>query len=176
MPATISLSWDIRARGSWYSYKENSKFYQVWFETDSSLGLKYDLVLQHELKGTGMWALGYDRDRTELWNKLQLKFTNPSGIQNNNPLPDKNLTVYPNPVSDKLIIKYSDETISSFGQSKSSVIGHIIDLQGREVAEFSLSKLSGDPGLLISQTDISHLRKGIYFVKIEGIAKKFIKH
>jgi spore germination protein YaaH len=59
----------------WYSYKYDATTYaQVWFDNDSSLGLKYDLAKANNLKGVGMWALGQDGSRQELWNMLKTKF------------------------------------------------------------------------------------------------------
>jgi hypothetical protein len=39
-----------------------------------SLGLKYNLAESKNLKGVGMWALGYDGDKNDLWNLLRRKF------------------------------------------------------------------------------------------------------
>ena len=37
-------------------------------------GAKYDLVNAYGLRGAGIWALGYDGTRPELWNAIQAKF------------------------------------------------------------------------------------------------------
>jgi spore germination protein YaaH len=58
----------------WYRYQENGEWYQVWYDNDSSLGLKYTLAQSKNFKGVGMWALGYDGDRKELWNELRRRF------------------------------------------------------------------------------------------------------
>jgi hypothetical protein len=39
--------------------------------------LKYQEVYEHDLLGTGMWALGYDGGRTELWAALRESFNRP---------------------------------------------------------------------------------------------------
>ena len=36
--------------------------------------MKYDFAQFNDLKGIGIWALGYDAGRTELWNLLYAKF------------------------------------------------------------------------------------------------------
>src|SRR6185369_13505042 len=41
------------------------------------LGLKYDLAQAKNLAGAGMWALGYDGSRTELYDLLRDKFQLP---------------------------------------------------------------------------------------------------
>ncbi len=66
--------WSSTFSNSWYSYSDGDDYHQVWFDNDSSLALKYDLALTKNLKGVGMWALGYDGARTELWNLINKKF------------------------------------------------------------------------------------------------------
>ncbi len=48
---------------------------EVYFETPASLGAKYDLVNRANLLGTGMWALGFDTGRGDLWDALQSHVT-----------------------------------------------------------------------------------------------------
>ncbi len=51
-----------------------------------SLGLKWDLVNQYDIGGTGMWALNYDGTRTELWDKIEEKFVSDVPGTINNPI------------------------------------------------------------------------------------------
>ena len=39
-----------------------------------SLGVKYDFVKSQDLAGVGIWALGFDSGKSELWSVLQEKF------------------------------------------------------------------------------------------------------
>ena len=39
---------------------------QLWFDDAEALAAKYDIVLQRDLRGVGIWALGYDGKRPEL--------------------------------------------------------------------------------------------------------------
>ena len=48
---------------------------ELYYDNATSLGLKYDLVNNNNLRGTGMWALGYDTGTNDLWNELAAKFT-----------------------------------------------------------------------------------------------------
>jgi len=48
---------------------------EMYFDNATSLGIKYDLVNSNNLRGVGMWTLGYDTGHTELWNELAAKFT-----------------------------------------------------------------------------------------------------
>lgn len=99
--------WSSNYKTPWYTYQSSGKYYQVWFDNDSSLGLKYDLAIEKDLRGVGMWALGYDGSRDELWDKLREKFTVTS-IHNNNEVPDriKLFSNYPNPFNPITTIKY----------------------------------------------------------------------
>jgi len=45
-----------------------------WGEDTSSLSGKFDWVLMNQLKGIGIWALGYDNGREELWTLIGDKF------------------------------------------------------------------------------------------------------
>lgn len=65
--------WDSRYQVPWYRWYE-SEWNQVWYDDYVSLGLKYDLAQQKNLAGIGMWALGYDGERQELWNLIDYKF------------------------------------------------------------------------------------------------------
>ncbi len=104
---TYGLLWSTNYKVPWYTYQSNAKYYQVWFDNATSLGLKYDLAIEKNLKGVGMWALGYDGSRDELWNKLREKFS-VSNINDNNKIPDKIklFSNYPNPFNPTTTIEY----------------------------------------------------------------------
>jgi spore germination protein YaaH len=48
---------------------------EMYFETPATIAAKYDLVDQSNLRGTGMWALGFDSGHTELWDVLGSRIT-----------------------------------------------------------------------------------------------------
>jgi spore germination protein YaaH len=69
------LLWDLTTHTPWFREDiGGGQWNQTWFDNDSSLGLKYDLAISRNLKGVGMWALGYDGARQELWNLIDRKF------------------------------------------------------------------------------------------------------
>lgn len=68
------LLWDEISQTPWYRWQEGGYWHQVWFDNAESLGLKYELARSHGLQGVGMWALGYDGDRPELWDELESQF------------------------------------------------------------------------------------------------------
>jgi spore germination protein YaaH/flagellar hook assembly protein FlgD len=68
---------------AWTAYqRENcSKTYgcvtgwrQLYYDDAATLAAKYDLVNQYDLRGAGIWALGYDGSRPELYAVLKDKF------------------------------------------------------------------------------------------------------
>jgi spore germination protein YaaH/flagellar hook assembly protein FlgD len=47
---------------------------QLYYDDAKALGFKYDAVNRYNLRGAGIWALGYDGTRTELYGVLKAKF------------------------------------------------------------------------------------------------------
>jgi spore germination protein YaaH len=71
--------WDVPSSTPWYRY-EDPGWRQGWYDDDSSLAAKYTLVLDEGLAGVGIWALGYDGTRPELWTALAAAFTDAIGV------------------------------------------------------------------------------------------------
>ena len=67
-------NWSSKYKVPWTSYYTDQKWYQVWCDDSESLNLKYNLVMNNDLLGSGMWALGYDDDEMDLWNLLANKY------------------------------------------------------------------------------------------------------
>ena len=61
---------------SWFD-KDHKVWRQAYYEDVRSLGLKYDFIKEKNLRGVGIWALGYDGSYPELWDLLEEKFTKP---------------------------------------------------------------------------------------------------
>ncbi|WP_417873736.1 glycosyl hydrolase family 18 protein [Xanthomarina gelatinilytica] len=63
----------------WQSYVtsiEKSEIYrQCWYDNDSTLGLKMDLIKRKGLAGMGIWALGYDKGYSEMWEMIANKMS-----------------------------------------------------------------------------------------------------
>ncbi|MDQ2965203.1 MAG: glycoside hydrolase family 18 protein [Chloroflexota bacterium] len=75
--------WDALEQGPYVVYqRENctpafgcvTPWRQIYYDDAESLKLKYDLVNAMDLRGAGIWALGYDDSRTELNDALAEKF------------------------------------------------------------------------------------------------------
>jgi MYXO-CTERM domain-containing protein len=61
-------------------WQESGVWHQLWYEDAASLQCKYDLVLQQDIGGTGMWALGSDNGYPDLWKLLEDNFTAPAKL------------------------------------------------------------------------------------------------
>lgn len=74
--AKAQVYWDNTAKTPYFSYvsSETGSIRQVHYENVDSLREKYALSKAKNLQGVGIWALGYDRGRTELWDLLQQEF------------------------------------------------------------------------------------------------------
>jgi len=72
-------NWSTGFLNPWYSYQTTS-WHQCWYDDVESMTYKYDLANSLDIGGVGMWALGYDDGRTELWDLLEDKFTSSTGI------------------------------------------------------------------------------------------------
>lgn len=89
--------WDSNSQTPWYRYY-TSQWNQGWYDDSLSLALKYNFAKSKQLQGIGIWALGYDGYRSELWQALQSAFTTTQMIAAHPTLPDSwQITNYPNP-------------------------------------------------------------------------------
>ncbi len=80
-----TFGWDATAQSPWSAWfsprsgdpcSDNTGTpREMYFDNATSLGIKYDLVNANNLRGAGMWTLGYDTGHSELWNELATKFT-----------------------------------------------------------------------------------------------------
>ncbi len=68
---TFTRIWDEDSLTPYYKY---GKYHQVWYEDPTSISYKYNLVNTKDLGGIGIWALGYDGTRSDMWNKIDEYF------------------------------------------------------------------------------------------------------
>jgi len=73
IPADAS-GWDDHGKVNWYAYNTADGWRMIFLDDVKSLGLKYDFAKQKQLGGVGMWALGFDDGKNELWQLLGSKF------------------------------------------------------------------------------------------------------
>lgn len=70
------VEWLESTKTPYFNYigENTSSNRQVHFENVDSLKEKYNLIKSKNLLGVGIWALGYDTGRTELWDLLEREF------------------------------------------------------------------------------------------------------
>lgn len=73
----LQLSWDDTSETPYFTYKDDSGSQRiVHFDNVRSLGIKYDYINRKNLRGVGIWALGYDGQNQDLEKLLIDKFIN----------------------------------------------------------------------------------------------------
>lgn len=65
--------WDAAGGVPWYAW-QSSGWWEGYYDDAQSLGLKYDLVNGRSLGGIGIWSLGMDAGRSELWGLIKARF------------------------------------------------------------------------------------------------------
>jgi spore germination protein YaaH len=157
--AAYGILWDAKSQTPWFVYKSDTVYMQTWFETDSSLGLKYDLAKSKNLKGVGMWALGQDGTRTEYWNLLRKKYLVDVKTENNFIPSGFSLGQnYPNPFNPSTVIKYDIPY-------NCNVSLKVYDLLGREAATLvNEVKQAGSYSVQFN----SKLASGVYYYTIKA--------
>jgi spore germination protein YaaH len=146
---------DTISQTSWLRWKELGIIWnQIWFDDAISLGLKYDFAINKNLKGIGIWALGYDDGRTELWDLIEKKFTTVVSVHQNTssiPVSFKLFQSYPNPFNPSTVISWQLE-VGSYVTLK------VLDILGREIT--TLVSEYQQPGLHNSKFMINNLSAG----------------
>ncbi|MBI1937868.1 MAG: T9SS type A sorting domain-containing protein [Ignavibacteriales bacterium] len=138
--------------------------------------MKYDLALQKNLKGIGIWAIGDDGSRDELWNLIEKKFGAVSSVNNISPLPSDFILYqnYPNPFNPTTTIEYVIPSVETgYIPSLHHVTLKIYDILGREIATLVNEHLSpGKYSVQFNVGQISNMRyslpSGIYFYKLQS--------
>lgn len=75
------VSIDSVSKSAFFAYPVGgtSETRQCWFDNVESLRTKYNYVRSKKLAGIGIWALGFDNGRDELWQLLQEEFASGKG-------------------------------------------------------------------------------------------------
>jgi spore germination protein YaaH len=67
-------NYETQSQSAYYMYNSGG-WKQCWYDDSTSLSKKYDVVLQRDIGGIGIWALGYQGSNTELDNAILQKFS-----------------------------------------------------------------------------------------------------
>ncbi|HVT01109.1 MAG TPA: glycoside hydrolase family 18 protein [Patescibacteria group bacterium] len=66
--------WDDIGKVSWMAYQEDGIWRMIFLDDSKSLKIKYDFAKDKKLGGVGIWALGFDSGKNELWSLLSDEF------------------------------------------------------------------------------------------------------
>lgn len=150
--------WDSISQTPWIRWFD-TKWNQIWYDDEKSLELKYDFAIQKKLRGIGIWALGYDGERKELWNLIEKKFSISSEIENNNISSDFTLFQnYPNPFNGETKIIYTLD-------GNSNVKFELLNLLGKRIVMFDEFKYKGEYSFVFDSRKYN-LSSGVYFLKV----------
>jgi hypothetical protein len=73
----VELLWDDGALTAWYAYTDGDGIHEAYFDDAEAIAWKYRFANEQGLGGIGIWALGYDGSRPELWDEIEAAFTAP---------------------------------------------------------------------------------------------------
>jgi hypothetical protein len=73
----VDLLWDDGALTAWYAYEDGDGWHEAYFDDAEAIAWKYRFANEQGLGGIGIWALGYDGSRPELWEEIEAAFTAP---------------------------------------------------------------------------------------------------
>lgn len=68
---TSNALMDPTSISKYLSYKSGKKWRQVWYDDAETLTQKHQWIIEEQLAGIGIWALGYDHGETDLWKNLE---------------------------------------------------------------------------------------------------------
>ncbi|MCS7075127.1 MAG: glycosyl hydrolase family 18 protein [Bacteroidia bacterium] len=72
--ALYGYNYESQSQSAYYMYNSGG-WKQCWYDDSTSLSKKYDVVLQRDIGGIGIWALGYQGSNPELDNAIKNKFS-----------------------------------------------------------------------------------------------------
>lgn len=172
MASQYSKRWYSSGQVPWFKYQSGG-WRQCYYDDSTSLSKKYDLVKQKSLAGAGMWALGYDEDRTELWQALRSAFVIPTVVAQPQvaSLPER-LTLqpnFPNPFlsAAKSRFEGNPTTTLSYGLATAGQVkATLFNLLGQPVREILDEwQSAGEHRLLV---DLRELSSGVYLLRLES--------
>jgi spore germination protein YaaH/flagellar hook assembly protein FlgD len=85
LAAQYGRRYDTLEQSAWFAYQRQNcsttygcvtTWREVYYDDAQSLRAKYDMINRYGLRGAGIWALGYDGTRPELYQALADKFLN----------------------------------------------------------------------------------------------------
>ncbi len=73
---SVKEGWDSEGKVSWKAYYvlETNTWRMIFLDDPKSLAIKYNFAKSKNLAGVGMWALGFDEGKSEMWTTLAENF------------------------------------------------------------------------------------------------------
>ncbi|MCF8260699.1 MAG: T9SS type A sorting domain-containing protein [Melioribacteraceae bacterium] len=157
--------WDSKSQTPWFAWEDTS-WNQIWYDDEESLELKYNYSRSKNFGGIAIWALGYDKGKSELWDLLAQKFDPAVSVQSESVKIHsfRLLGNYPNP--------FNPSTTIQFDLPQASEVSfEIYDLLGRRL--FIESKFYTSRGRQNYKIDqLWNFPSGNYFYVIRFIDDK----
>jgi spore germination protein YaaH len=82
----LDRRWDSDSQTPWTTYMENGQRQQTWCDDAESIDLKLEYMVQRDVGGLGIWALGYDGAEPEMWEKIEARLTDAPAPANSAPI------------------------------------------------------------------------------------------
>ncbi len=167
--AAYGKKWHSTSQTPWYCYY-TTQYYQGWYDDSLSLALKYTFAKSKDLGGVGMWALGYDGTRPELWNALASAFQT-SDVDNE--IAPNNFIIkpnFPNPANPGTVFPISLA-------NRKPILITICDLTGKLIYSHSLTPSTNNITFNWNGID-RHGRavpSGVYFLTVISGEKRQIR-
>jgi len=163
--------WDNSSKTPWIRWHDTT-WNQIWYDDEESLELKYDLAIKNKIAGVGIWALGYDDGRSELWKLIENKFAATSNAEKNE-IPSAYVLEqnYPNPFNPVTTIEYTIPAANANNAStKNHVLIKVYDALGREVVTLvdeykTAGKYKVD---FIPDSSIKNPTSSVYFYRMQS--------
>lgn len=144
--ANLNKQYSEAAPSAWFNYTSGG-LHQVWYDDSLSLVTKYAYAKQMNLKGIGIWALGYDGAEPEIWGGLAEMF-------NPNVAPFLSDFFYVQDVGDQILVSCARSEGTEFYDIYTSLDGQ----------SFSLTGSSADSLVLIDNSSLDE----IIYIKIRN--------
>ena len=85
--AIAGREWDQKQGSAWSVYRSRAcetcpvSWRQLWYDDVDSVLAKVGLARRKDLRGLGIWALGYDGEHPELWSALRYGLERPRDVE-----------------------------------------------------------------------------------------------
>ena len=73
--SNANKGWHSGSRSNYFVFQDGGNWHQCFTDLSKGLDERLDLILQRDLGGMGIWALGYDDGYTAFWNEIESHLT-----------------------------------------------------------------------------------------------------